>query len=70
LRRRSIVVYKPSNLQRLREKGVYTADNITPEEEQLVQSMTAEEVDMLIHLHEKLGGTAEGREEIRPNFPL
>lgn len=59
-----------SNLQRLQENGVYDADKITPEEAELVQSMTAEEVDMLIHLHEKLGGTGEDREEIRPNFPL
>jgi hypothetical protein len=70
LRRRSIVIEQASNLRRLKEEGVYTADEITPEERQLVQSMTDEEVDMLIHLYKKLGGTAEGREEIRPNFPL
>jgi hypothetical protein len=64
------VIEKPSNLERLKEKGVYDAKRITPEEEKLVASMTGEEVDVLIRLHEKLGGTAPGRTEIRPNFPL
>jgi hypothetical protein len=61
---------KPSNLERLKEEGVYTAENIDPEEEKLVESMTIDEVEMLISLHGKLGGTAKGREKFRPNFPL
>jgi hypothetical protein len=64
------VIEMPSNLRRLRDEGVYTADDITPEEEELVQSLTTDEVNMLIHLHEKLGPTAEGRDKIRPCFPL
>jgi hypothetical protein len=60
----------PSNLKRLKDEGVYTAGDISPEEEQLVQSLTTEEVDMLIQLRQKLGPTAAGRDKIRPCFPL
>lgn len=64
------MIEEQSNLERLKDKGVYTADDITPEEEELVQSLTTDEVNMLIHLHEKLGPTARGRDKIRPCFPL
>jgi len=58
----------PSKLQRLEEAGILETRNFTPEEIQLVATITDDEIDVLIRLRQKLGAPAADKQHIRPNI--
>ena len=57
-----------SKLEELEEAGILERRHFSAEELALVDSITAEEVAVLIKLRKKMGGTAEGKHHIRPNI--
>jgi len=55
---------------RLLADGLVQRGTLTRKEIQVVNKLTAREVDVLIKIHNKLGPVDDDRHEARPNFPL
>jgi hypothetical protein len=59
-----------AKLKRLEDAGILDQKQFSPEEMQLVATITDDEIDVLVRLRQKLGAVAEGKNHIRPNFPV
>ena len=61
---------KQTNVERLSAAGILNADHFSEHDKKTIESITTEEVDVLIKLGKKLGATPAGKELMRPNFPV
>lgn len=59
-----------SNIERLEEAGILNKAHFSDHDTKIIESITDEEVEVLIRLGKKLGKTADGKEHMRPNFPV
>lgn len=57
-----------SNVQRLEDAGILKAAHFSEQDTKLIESITSEEVEVLIKLRAKLGETPAGKEHMRPNI--
>ena len=57
-----------SKIDQLEDAGILERRHFSPEEMKLVDSITTEEIEVLIRLRKKMGGTEEGKHHIRPNI--
>lgn len=61
---------KQTNVERLSAAGILNADLFSEQDKKTIETITPEEIDVLIRLGKKLGPTPPGREFTRPNFPV
>lgn len=61
---------KQTNVERLSAAGILNADHFSEQDKKTIESITTEEVDVLIKLGKKLGAAPAGKEHMRPNFPV
>jgi len=61
---------KQTNMQRLEAAGILNAKHFSPADTKVIETITSEEVDVLIRLGKRMGPTAAGAEVMRPNFPV
>ena len=59
-----------SNIDRLAEANILNADHFTEHDSKAIESISPEEIDVLIKLRKKLGEAPAGKEHMRPNFPV
>jgi hypothetical protein len=64
------VTPKQTNVERLSAAGILNADHFSEQDKKTIESITTEEVDVLIKLGKKLGAAPAGKEHMRPNFPV
>jgi hypothetical protein len=64
------VTPKQTNVERLSAAGILNADHFSEHDKKTIESITTEEVDVLIKLGKKLGAAPAGKEHMRPNFPV
>lgn len=57
-----------NKLERLEDAGILERRHFSAEEQKLVDTITDEEVDVLIRLRKKMGAVPEGKDKIRPNI--
>ena len=57
-----------SKLERLEEAGILERRHFSDAEKKLVDTITDEEIGVLIRLRKKMGAAPEGKEKIRPNI--
>jgi hypothetical protein len=61
---------KQTNVERLAAAGILNADHFSEHDRKTIETITPEEIDVLIKLGKKLGPVPPGREVMRPNFPV
>lgn len=59
-----------SNIDRLEKAGILKPEHFTDHDKQVLEGISTEEVDVLIKLREKMGPAKEGKDHMRPNFPV
>ena len=59
-----------SNVERLEEAGILKSAHFNEHDKKAIESISPEEMEVLIRLKKKLGETPEGKEHMRPNFPV
>jgi hypothetical protein len=61
---------KQTNVERLSAAGILNEDHFSEHDKKTIESITTEEIDVLIKLGKKLGPAPAGKEHMRPNFPV
>jgi hypothetical protein len=61
---------KQTNVERLSAAGILNEDHFSEHDKKTIESITTEEIDVLIKLSKKLGPAPAGKEHMRPNFPV
>ena len=61
---------KQTNIQRLAAAGILNTDHFSQHDTKTIESITTDEIDVLIKLGKKMGPTPIGKEHLRPNFPV
>ena len=59
-----------SKIERLHEAGVIVASQFSDSDKKVVESLTDDEVDVLIKLRKRMGAAPEGKSHMRPNIPV
>ena len=59
-----------SNIERLAEANILNADHFSEHDRKAIESISSEEIDVLVKLRKKLGEAPAGKEHMRPNFPV
>jgi hypothetical protein len=59
-----------TNVELLEEAGILESANFSPEDQRLIESITPEEIAVLIKLRKKLGAAPLASANMRPNFPV
>jgi len=59
-----------SNIERLAEAHILNADHFSDHDKKTIESISPEEIEVLIKLRKKLGEAPAGKEHMRPNFPV
>lgn len=59
-----------SKIERLHEAGVIVADQFSDSDKKVIDSITDEEVDVLIRLRKRMGAVPKGKDHMRPNIPV
>ena len=59
-----------SNIERLAEVNILNADHFSDHDKKIIESISPEEMEVLIKLRKKLGEAPAGKEHMRPNFPV
>jgi hypothetical protein len=59
-----------AKLKKLEDAGILETKHFSSEEMALIATITDDEIDVLVRLRKKLGPTDEGKNHIRPNFPV
>ena len=57
-----------SKLEQLEDAGILERRHFSAEELKLVDSITEEEIQILVKLRKKMGAAGEGKHHIRPNI--
>jgi hypothetical protein len=61
---------KKTNVERLAEANILNADHFSDHDKKAIESISSEEIDVLIKLRKKMGEAPAGKEHMRPNFPV
>ncbi|WP_051978709.1 hypothetical protein [Edaphobacter aggregans] len=61
---------KVSNIDRLVAAGVIHQDHVSDHNVQVINKFSALEVSALLNLRKKMGTAPEGKDHLRPNFPV
>ncbi|HMH13586.1 MAG TPA: hypothetical protein VK578_10800 [Edaphobacter sp.] len=61
---------KQTNVELLAAAGILNVDHFSEQDKKTIESITPEEIDVLIKLGKKLGPAPAGKEHMRPNFPV
>lgn len=59
-----------SKVERLETAGILKGEHFSEHDRKIIEQISDEEIEVLIRLRKKLGATQEGREHMRPNFPV
>jgi hypothetical protein len=59
-----------TNVEQLQEAGILETEHFSPEEIKTIESITPEEIAVLIKLRKKLGAAPVAKANMRPNFPV
>jgi hypothetical protein len=59
-----------NKIERLHEAGVIVATKFSDSDKKVLESITDEEVEVLIKLRKKMGQVPEGKEHMRPNIAV
>lgn len=59
-----------TNVERLEEAGILKQEHFSEHDKKQIESISPEEIDVLIKLRKKLGAAPEGKDHMRPNFPV
>ena len=59
-----------SNIERLAEANILNEDHFSEHDKKTIESISPEEIDVLIKLRKKLGEAPAGKDHMRPNFPV
>ena len=59
---------EPDNVTRLENAGILKQENFSPEDKKVLESLTTEEVDVLLKLRSRMGAAPSGKEHMRPNI--
>jgi hypothetical protein len=57
-----------TNVERLEEAGILKPAHFSERDIKLIESITPEEIEVLIRLRAKLGESPAGKEHMRPNI--
>ena len=57
-----------SNIERLEKAGILKTEHFSSHEQKVIESLSPEEVAVLIKLREKTGEAPGGKEHLRPNI--
>jgi hypothetical protein len=63
-------VSQKSNVERLEEAGILKSEHFNDHDKKAIESISAEEIEVLVRLRKKLGEAPAGKEHMRPNFPV
>jgi len=69
-KKKSAAKPKASNLDRLVAAGVIHADHVGEHNALVINKLRAAEVSALVNLRKRIGAAAEGKDHLRPNFPV
>ena len=61
---------KASNVDRLVAAGVIHQDHLGDHNLTVIKKLRAAEVSALVNLRKRIGAAAEGKDHLRPNFPV
>ena len=61
---------KVSNVDRLVAAGVIHQDHLGDHNLTVIKKLRAAEVSALVNLRKRIGAAAEGKDHLRPNFPV
>ena len=61
---------KVSNVDRLVAAGVIHQDHLADHNMLVINKLRAAEVSALVNLRKRMGAAAEGKDHLRPNFPV
>ena len=61
---------KVSNVDRLVAAGVIHQDHLGDHNLAVIKKLRAAEVSALVNLRKRIGAAAEGKDHLRPNFPV
>ena len=59
-----------TNVERLAEADILKADHFSDDDKKTIESMSPDEIEVLIKLRKKMGQAPAGKEHMRPNFPV
>ena len=59
-----------SNLEKLEDAGILEGKHFSKEDMEVIETITAEEVEVLVRLRKRVGPVAEGKEHFRPNIAV
>lgn len=59
-----------ANLERLEEAGILKQEHFSDQDRKHIESISTEEVEVLIKLRKKMGAAPAGKDHMRPNFPV
>ncbi len=59
-----------TNLERLEEAGILKQEHFSDQDKKHIESISTEEVEVLIKLRKKMGAAPTGKDHMRPNFPV
>ncbi len=59
-----------TNVQQLEEAGIIETEHFSPQDLKIIESITPEEIAVLIKLRQKLGAAPAAQANQRPNFPV
>lgn len=61
---------KVSNVDRLAAAGVINKDHLADHNVNVINKLRGAEVSALLNLRKKMGAAPEGKDHLRPNFPV
>jgi hypothetical protein len=59
-----------TNLERLEEAGILKQEHFSDQDRKHIESISTEEVEVLVKLRKKMGAAPAGKDHMRPNFPV
>ena len=59
-----------TKVERLEEAGILKQQHFNDDDKKHIETMSDDEVDVLIKLRKKMGEAPSGKEHMRPNFPV
>lgn len=61
---------KKTNVERLADANILNVDHFSDHDKTVIESMSNDEIEVLIKLRKKMGDAPAGKEHMRPNFPV
>lgn len=57
-----------SNIERLESAGILKSEHFSDHDRKMLESISDEEIEVLIRLRSKMGGSPDGKDHMRPNI--